>query len=215
MQHKLTLRLMSLYNKLYSYYGPQNWWPARNRFEVILGAILTQNTNWKNVEKAIANLRKNKLLSVQSLRKVSRNTLAVQIKPSGYFNIKADRIKCFLDFLVCEYGGSLTKFFREETETLRKKLLTVKGIGPETADSILLYSAKRPVFVVDAYTRRVFSRHGFCHNGATYDELQTLFSNNLKADVQMFNEYHALLVRVGKDYCGPKPKCSDCPLFEK
>jgi endonuclease-3 related protein len=205
-------RLEKIFAVLSSHYGPQHWWPAESRFEVIIGAILTQNTNWKNVEKAIINLRQKGLLSPGALRRVRRKRLASLIRPSGYFNIKADRIKSFLDFLWAEHNGSLKSLFKERTEVLREKLLKVKGIGPETADSILLYAAERPVFVVDAYTRRILSRHGLCDNGCNYEEMQALFMENLTADVMAFNEYHALLVRVGKEHCTPNPECVECPL---
>lgn len=209
---RLALKLEKVYKTLYTYYGPQYWWPAKSRFEVILGAILTQNTNWKNVEKAIANLKEKNLLSSKALQKLPPKRLATLIRPSGYFNIKADRIKSFLHFLESVYGGDLQRMFREKTGTLRKKLMSVKGVGPETADSILLYAGCRPVFVVDAYTRRILSRHGLCENGCDYDQMQTLFMENLTADTRMFNEYHALLVRVGKEHCTPQPDCSECPL---
>ncbi len=205
--------LVKIYDTLYSYYGPQHWWPARTRFEVVLGAILTQNTNWKNVEKAITNLKNENLLRFEALQQVPRQRLARLIRPSGYFNIKTDRIRSFIEFLGLEYGGDLKKMFRERTERLRESLLSIRGIGPETADSILLYAAGRPVFVVDAYTRRVLSRHELCEEESTYDQIQALFMENLTPpDVQMFNEYHALLVRTGKEHCKPKPDCSKCPL---
>jgi len=209
---RLALKLEKVYKTLYTHYGPQYWWPAKSRFEVILGAILTQNTNWKNVEKAITNLKEKNLLSSKALQKLPQKRLATLIRPSGYFNIKADRIKSFLHFFESVYGGDLQRMFREKTGTLRKKLMSVKGVGPETADSILLYAGCRPVFVVDAYTRRILSRHGLCENGCNYDQMQTLFMENLTADTRMFNEYHALLVRVGKEHCTPQPDCSECPL---
>ncbi len=206
--------LQEIYDSLFSTYGPQHWWPAKSRFEVILGAILTQNTNWKNVERAIANLREADLLKYENLREVPSQRLAELVRPSGYFNIKAERLHAFCRFLQREYKGNLRKMFREKTEDLREKLLSVKGIGPETADSILLYAAKRPVFVVDAYTRRVLSRHGLCRETASYEEIQALFMENLDGDVQMFNEYHALFVQVGKLHCTPKPRCAECPLSD-
>ncbi len=207
--------LNAIYENLFSAYGPQAWWPAKSRFEVIVGAILTQNTNWKNVERAITNLRKAGLLQYNKLRKVPTRKLAELIQPSGYFNIKAERLESFCRFLQKEYQGSLNKLFREPTEVLREKLLSVKGIGPETADSILLYAAQRPVFVVDAYTRRVLSRHGLCRETSSYEEIQSLFMENLDGDVQMFNEYHALFVQVGKLHCTPKPRCTECPLAKR
>ncbi len=211
--HSATQRVLAkIYNTLFSHYGPQHWWPARTRFEVIIGAILTQNTNWKNVEKAITNLKNEDLLRFEALQRIPRQKLARLIRPSGYFNIKTDRLRSFIEFLGLEYGGDLKKMFRERTERLRERLLAIHGIGPETADSILLYAAGRPVFVVDAYTRRVLNRHGLCEEESTYDQIQTLFMENLTPDVKMFNEYHALLVRTGKEHCKPKPDCSECPL---
>lgn len=212
MESKPGPRLAEIFETLSSHYGPQHWWPAKTRFEVIVGAILTQNTNWTNVEKAILNLKKENLLSPEALRRVSRKKLASLIRSSGYFNIKTDRIKSFLDFLWTEYGGNLKAMFRERAPVLREKLLTVSGIGPETADSILLYAAGKPIFVVDAYTRRILTRHGLCENGCTYDGVQALFMGTLKTDVRVFNEYHALMVRVGKEHCTPTPDCTDCPL---
>jgi endonuclease-3 related protein len=179
----------------------------------MVGAILTQNTNWANVEKAINNLRKNKLLSQRSLYKLSHKRLASLIRPSGYYNIKAKRLKAFLAFLFKFYQGSLKKISRVDTLTLRRHLLCVNGIGPETADSILLYCLDRPVFVIDAYTKRILSRHSLLKEGSSYDEAQNLFMQNLKNDVKLFNEYHALLVKLGKDFClKSKPKCVICPL---
>jgi len=204
--------LHDIYHRLFSAYGPQHWWPAESRFEVILGAILTQNTNWKNVEQAIANLREAGLLKYKNLREASPGGIAELIRPSGYFNIKTKRLLSFCRFLQEEHHGSLTKIFQMQTEELRKQLLSVKGIGPETADSILLYAAERPVFVVDAYTHRILHRHGLCGETSSYEEIQALFMDHLEEDVRMFNEYHALLVRVGKLHCTPTPRCTGCPL---
>ncbi|MEK6776353.1 MAG: endonuclease III domain-containing protein [bacterium] len=212
MKKNFAPRLLKIYHTLHAHYGPQHWWPAKSRFEVIVGAILTQNTNWKNVEKAIANLKAEDLVSPDAIHRVSRKKLSRLIRPSGYFNIKADRLKSFTDFLMSEYGGSLKGMLREKTVTLREKLLSVKGIGPETADSILLYAAGMPVFVVDAYTRRILSRHGLCEDKASYNQIQSLFMENLKPDVRMFNEYHALLVCAGKTQCASTPACPGCPL---
>ncbi|MGE5197786.1 MAG: endonuclease III domain-containing protein [Deltaproteobacteria bacterium] len=177
------------------------------------GAILTQNTNWRNVERAINNLKKNKLLTPQLLHKISCRKLALLVRPAGYYNIKARRLKEFLHFLFKTYGGSLKKMSAVDTRILRQQLLGVKGIGPETADSMLLYALNRPVFVVDAYTKRVFSRHRFIREDATYEETQNLFMRNLRKDARLFNEYHALLVKLGKDFClKNKPRCQACPL---
>ncbi|NOY52713.1 MAG: endonuclease III domain-containing protein [Deltaproteobacteria bacterium] len=208
-------RLHEIYHRLFSAYGPQHWWPAKSRFEVILGAILTQNTNWKNVERAITNLRKADLLRYENLRETPPGKLAELIRPSGYYNIKTKRLRSFCRFLQREYDGNLSRMFRTQTEELRRELLAVPGIGPETADSILLYAAKRPVFVVDAYTHRVLSRHGLCGETSSYEEIQSLFMDHLDDDVRMFNEYHALFVRVGKLHCTPKPRCDGCPLDER
>jgi len=206
------LKLEKVYKTLYTHYGPQYWWPAESRFEVILGAILTQNTNWKNVEKAIANLKEKNLLSSKALQKLPQKRLATLIRPSGYFNIKADRIKSFLHFLESLYGGDLQRMFREKTGTLREKLLSVKGVGPETADSILLYAGCRPVFVVDAYTRRILSRHGLVDAGIGYEDLRALFESHLEPDLRTFKEFHGLIVWTGKDFCRKRPRCGACPL---
>ena len=206
-------QLYLLYQRLYSYFGPQHWWPADSPFEVMVGAILTQNTNWANVEKAINNLKKNKLLTLEALYKLPDKRLASLIRPSGYYNIKAKRLKEFLAFLFKAYQGSLKKISKVDTLTLRSLLLSVKGVGPETADSILLYALNKPVFVVDAYTKRILSRHSLLKEDSSYAEAQNLFMQNLKNDVKLFNEYHALLVKLGKEFClKAKPKCEICPL---
>ena len=209
---KKKLNLIDIYNKLYSFYGPQYWWPSDTPFEIAVGAILTQNTNWSNVEKAIKNLKDAKVLSVKALHELPVQKLASLIRPAGYFNIKAKRLKSFIDFLIENYNGSMKKIKKEDVYPLRKKLLDVHGIGPETADSILLYALDKPVFVIDAYTKRVLSRHKILSYNASYEEYQTLFHKELDEDIQLFNEYHALFVRVGKDYCKPKPLCEKCPL---
>lgn len=211
-QGKIAERLLEIYEKLYSFYGPQCWWPGDTAFEITVGAILTQNTNWKNAEKAIKNLKDAKTLSAKALHAMQPEKIALLIKPAGYFNIKTKRLKAFVDFLVDNYGGSMKQMKKEDMETIRKKLLGVYGIGPETADSILLYAIGKPIFVIDAYTKRVLSRHGILNYNASYDEYQSLFHYYLDEDVQLFNEYHALFVRAGKDYCGPKPICAECPL---
>ncbi|MGD0281307.1 MAG: endonuclease III domain-containing protein [Dissulfurispiraceae bacterium] len=204
--------LLEIYDKLYAAYGPQHWWPGDSPFEVAVGAILTQNTNWSNVEKAIANLKAARLLSARALHNIPAANLASLIRPSGYFNIKAGRLRAFLAFLMKTYGGSMKKMGKGDTASLRHSLLNVHGIGPETADSILLYALNKPVFVIDAYTKRVLSRHGIIDFRASYDEYQLLFHEALDQDTELFNEYHALLVMVGKDYCKPKPRCENCPL---
>ena len=200
------------FDKLYRHFGPQKWWPAKTPFEVIVGAILTQNTSWSNVEKAIANLRKNNLLTPKALNAVPVPRLARLIRSSGYYNQKAKKLKNFTDFLFTDYGGRLDKMFKEDHLILRAKLLGVNGIGFETADSILLYAANMPMFVVDAYTRRILSRHGLVRPDATYGEIQDHFMDNLQNDPALFNEYHALIVRLGKEFCKTDPDCRDCPL---
>ncbi len=209
MKKKLSL----IYHRLYSYFGPQSWWPADSIFEVMVGAILTQGTNWSNVEKAINQLKKHKVLTARKLYNLGDRKLARLIRSAGYYNIKAKRLKEFLKFFIHDYGASLKKISGQRTEVLRNELLAVKGIGPETADSILLYALNKPVFVIDAYTKRIFSRHKLLKEEAGYDEAQGLFTSNLRKDARLFNEYHALIVALGKTFClKSKPKCSACPL---
>ncbi|MDO8603019.1 MAG: endonuclease III domain-containing protein [Candidatus Omnitrophota bacterium] len=210
---KLTRSLLTIYNLLYAKFGPRHWWPGDTKIEIIIGAILTQNTAWTNVEKAIRNIKREKALSVNKLSDISEKKLARLIRPSGYYNIKTNRIKNFLRFLNMCYNGSINKMFRSDLYKLREKLLSVKGIGQETADSILLYAGNKPVFVVDAYTKRILSRHGFINEEATYKEAQSLFMNNLKKDERLFNEFHALIVELGKSVCkSKKPLCNMCPI---
>ncbi len=206
-------KIADIYQKLYRSFGPQSWWPGETPFEVIVGAILTQNTNWQNVAKAIDNLKKAKVLTTRKLHSLPIDKLAQLIRPSGYFNIKAKRLKEFLNFLFNNYGGNLKKMFSRPLEDLRKEILSVRGIGPETADSILLYAAGLPIFVVDAYTKRIFSRKKLFAEDTDYHKVQKIFMENLKKDVQLYNEYHALIVRLGKDFCKKtKPKCEICPI---
>lgn len=207
--------LKLVYKKLYSRFGTQHWWPAHSRFEVMVGAILTQNTNWLNVEKAIGNLKKKNLLEARRLYRLPRKKLALLIKSAGYYNIKAKRLKEFLKFLNKFYKCNPKGMCLAQTPVLRRQLLNVNGIGPETADSILLYALGKPVFVVDAYTKRIFARHNFISEDTGYDAVQDLFMNNLKNDAGFFNEFHALLVRLGKEFClKNKPKCNICPLTD-
>lgn len=203
---------MKIFTRLYKYYGPQGWWPARTRFEIITGAILTQNTAWTNVEKAIKNLKKYKLLSPDRIKDLDKSELAGHIRPAGYYNVKSKRLKSFVDFLFSEYGGSLSKIAHRRIDKLRQDLLRVNGIGPETCDSIILYAFGKPVFVVDAYTKRIFSRHAFFKPGAGYEEVQKFFTDRLSEDSALYNEYHALIVRLGKEFCKTKPDCKRCPL---
>ena len=203
---------MEMFDLLLNHFGPQNWWPAETDLEVMVGAVLTQNTNWKNVEKAIENLKRKDLLSLESLCSLTVTELAQEIRPAGYFNIKARRLKNLINFVVKQYQADLSVFFGDETRSLREGLLSVKGIGPETADSILLYAARRPVFVIDAYTHRILGRHGMSDGETSYYELQDLFIDHLPEDPALFNEFHALIVQTGKNYCKKKPACSRCPL---
>ncbi len=206
------LSLQAIYDKLFAFYGSQHWWPGDTPFEIAVGAILTQNTSWANVEKAIHNLKKQGILSAKGIHQLAPKELASVIRPSGYFNIKAKRLRAFIDYLAENYGGSMAAMKKVKTEKLRQELLAINGIGQETADSILLYALDKPVFVIDAYTKRVLSRHGIIEMSVSYDEHQQLFHQEFDEDVQLFNEYHALLVMVGKDYCKPEPKCDCCPL---
>ncbi|MHC5061378.1 MAG: endonuclease III domain-containing protein [Planctomycetota bacterium] len=205
-------KLIQIHDLLFDRYGPQHWWPGETAFEVIVGAILTQNTNWTNVEKAIANIKAVDALTPQKLYNMSADELAELIRPAGYFNIKAARLKNFLNWLFENYDGDLDGLENLSADLLRHELLGVKGIGPETADSIVLYAFGKPVFVIDTYTCRALGRHGLIEAGADYEQVREFFESNLPTDVKLFNEYHALFVCVGKEYCRPKPKCRDCPL---
>ena len=217
-----------IYNKLYSRFGPQNWWPItledeitpryhkniklteKQKLEICFGAILTQNTNWKNVEKAIIQLNKNQLIDINKILRINNEKLAEIIKSSGYHNQKAKKLKNFCLFLMNKYHGNIKKLFSNNIDKLKNELLSVNGIGPETADSIILYAAKKPIFVIDAYTKRIMNRVGFKENN--YDGLQNLFMNALKKDEKLFNECHALLVELGKNTCKKKPFCANCPI---
>ena len=217
-----------IYSNLFSSFGPQNWWPVtleseiipryhetiklteKQKLEICFGAILTQNTNWKNAEKAISQLNKNKLININKIIKINNENLARIIKSSGYHNQKAKKLKNLCLFLKNNYHGNIKKLFSNNITKLRNELLSINGIGPETADSIILYAAKKPIFVIDAYTKRIMNRVGFKEN--SYDGLQNLFMNNLKKDEKLFNEYHALLVELGKNICKKKPLCIKCPI---
>lgn len=204
--------LYEIYKLLFNAFGPQGWWPARTRFEIIVGAILTQNTAWPNVEKAIKNLQKAGLLDLHALYRTSSYNLYPLLRPSGYYRIKAKRLKCLVKFLQDKYSGNLNELFREPLEKLRRELLEVNGIGQETADSILLYAGKKPIFVVDAYTRRILGHIGILRHRERYEDIQKLFMENIPKDIKIYNEYHALIVRLGKDICRKKPLCGVCPL---
>lgn len=221
--------LKLIYQKLLTSFNEQCWWPVtpkgklhpeysggpkneKQQLEVCFGAILTQNTSWKNVEKAIVELNKNNLFDVKKIIKIDNKRLVEIIKPSGYHNQKAKKLKNFCDFLIKNYDGSLKKLFKNNMQKLRKELLSVNGIGPETADSIMLYAAKKPVFVIDAYTKRIMGRLGYKEE--TYDGLQQLFMQNLPNSERLFNECHALFVELGKSICKKQPLCKKCPVNE-
>ena len=203
-----------MYYRLFAAYGPQHWWPARTPTEVVVGAVLTQNTAWKNVERAIDNLRRRRCLTWRALRRVPRGRLARFIQPSGTYRIKAARLKAFVDYLWDQHGGSLESLFGGDLGNARERLLTINGIGPETADAILLYAGGRPTFVVDAYTRRILRRHFVTEGDPAYEAVRELFCRALPADVQLFKEYHALLVAVGKRHCRVRAHCEGCPLAD-
>jgi endonuclease-3 related protein len=203
---------MEIFYKLLKAFGPRQWWPGDTPFEVMVGAILTQNTSWKNVEKAIQKLKTRRVLTPKGIHRLKTSDLASLIRSSGFYRIKADRLMSFVDFLFEEFEGKIERMKKEPPEGLRKRLLEVKGIGQETADSILLYALQKPMFVVDAYTRRVLSRHGMISDRASYEEVQKLFMRHLPPDEKLFNEYHALLVHVAKSACKKIPQCDICPL---
>jgi endonuclease-3 related protein len=207
-------KLLKIYRRLYGAYGPQHWWPGDSPFEVVVGAILTQSAAWVNVEKAIDNLRLAGILSPEGILKVDLDELARLIYPAGYYNAKARKLKAFLEMLFDRHGGELGALFALPLAQLRRELLATHGIGQETADSISLYAAEKPSFVIDAYTRRVFSRLGLGPAGDNYPSWQALFSEALPADVQLFNEYHALIDRHAKTVCRKVPLCGQCCLWE-
>jgi len=205
-------RLIELHDRLLAAYGPQGWWPGDTPFEVMVGAVLTQNTNWANVERAIANLKAAGVLSLPAMSRLAPERLASLIRPAGYYNLKAKRLSNLLAMINQRYEGDLEWLFSQPTEELRKSLLEVKGVGPETADSICLYAGGKPVFVIDAYTFRILGRHGLADEDMGYFELQEMFLDALPADPQLFNEFHALLVRLGKQRCKKTgPRCEGCP----
>ncbi len=208
----LNQRLTEIYRLLFARYGPQHWWPADTPFEVIAGAILTQSAAWGNVEKAISNLKQARAMSPASLRKLPLDKLSKLIYPSGYYNAKALKLKAFVIHLEKAHQDSLERLFSLETQRLRSELLDIHGIGPETADSIILYAAHKPIFVIDAYTRRILARLGLSPSKDDYSGFQGMFMDNLPADEKLFNEYHALLVRLGKEVCKKVPLCEKCCL---
>jgi len=207
--------LLKIYRRLFKHFGPQHWWPGETVEEIIIGAVLTQNTNWGNVERAIENLKRADALSLRKIVALEPETLSKLIRPSGYYNIKAKRLWAVADYFVRRRDADFSLLETIPTDELRDELLSVHGVGRETADSILLYALNRPVFVVDAYTLRVGRRHGFLSDKDDYESARALFERSIKRDVQPYNEYHALLVRLGKEYCRPRPRCAACPLFNR
>lgn len=211
----MTNPLRQVYERLLAAFGPQHWWASESPLEVLVGAVLVQNTSWKNVQRAILNLRDDRLMDVHALERLPVEELAEVIRPSGYFRVKARRLHNLLAFVVHEYDGSLDAMFGTDVATLREQLLAVHGIGPETADAILLYAGNLPTFVVDTYTHRVLARHGWIGYEADYHEIKDYFESSLPADAPLYNEFHALFVRLGKVYCRKSnPKCDECPLAD-
>lgn len=206
-------RLWLIYQKLFNFYGPLNWWPGKNKLEIMLGAILTQNTSWKNVTKTIKNMEEKGLIDIEALFNIEVDLLGEIIRSSGYYNIKARRLKSFINFLCQNYNGSIEEMFSVDWKNLREELLRLNGIGPETADSILLYAGEKPVFVVDTYTRRIFHRHNCISFRESYEKIQHFFMAQLPPNHLVYNEFHAQIVMVGKDFCKKNnPNCKDCPL---
>lgn len=204
--------IREFYERLFAAYGPQHWWPGDTQVEIVVGAVLTQNTNWKNVEYAIENLKRANVLDWSSLRDISVTALAEHIRPSDYYNIKTKRLKHLVHWIWEQHGGDLSELSRIPIAEARAQLLAVNGIGPETADSILLYALGRPIFVIDAYTRRILRRHGLASDATNYDAMQEMFRQALSTDADLFNEYHALIVRLAKEQCRVKANCAKCPL---
>ena len=212
LSNSINKKLTKMFDLLLDHFGPQNWWPGETDLEIVVGAILTQNTNWKNVEHAITNLKKKNLLSFPALRALSEKELAHEIRPAGYYNVKAKRLNNLLKFIQDHFQGDFKLIAEEDTETIRQSLLSVNGIGPETADCILLYGMDRPLFVVDAYTHRILNRHNMMDEPVSYHDLQRFFMDHLPNDTKLFNEFHALIVMTGKEYCRKRPLCESCPL---
>jgi endonuclease-3 related protein len=204
--------LYRAYHALYDAWGAQHWWPADTPLEMMVGAILTQNTAWTNVEKAIARLKEADALSLERLHRASLSRLAGWIRPSGYFNLKARRLRALTGMIFERYDGRLERLLAEPPDRLREVLLGVWGIGPETADSILLYAAGHAVFVVDTYTRRIVRRHGWLRGDESYDDVSAAFTSQIPSDPGFYGEFHALIVRAGKYHCRPRPDCASCPL---
>ena len=205
-------RLKTIYKKLSKRYSPCNWWPAESSFEVIVGAILTQNTSWQNVEKALDNLKKICILEPENIAALSEDELANAIRPSGFYKRKAHTIKTFVEFHKYKYNYNINNIDKVSLDIIRKELLCIKGIGDETADCILLYAFNKPTFVVDAYTKRILTRAGIIENSVTNELLKANIENALQKDVFMYNEFHALFVNLGKEHCRRNPKCENCPI---
>lgn len=212
MSKNIAKLLPEIYHRLLDHYGPRRWWPAETPLEVVIGAILTQSTAWRNAARAIANLKAAGALSPPALRRLSQDEIATLIYPSGYYNAKALKLKSLVNWLGEHYQDDLDELFRNETSDLREQLLSIHGVGEETADSIILYAAGKPAFVIDAYTRHIINRIGLKPDDASYAAYQSLFTDNLPADTNLFNEYHALLVSLGKDACRRQPRCIGCCL---
>ncbi len=209
-----------MYDRLVTEYGPQQWWPAQSAFEVIIGTYLTQNTSWRAVERTIQNLAQHQTLSIEGIRNIKEEKLRELIRPSGYMVRKAAALKAFVAWLDHEYGGSLDALTAAPAIETRQQLLALPGVGPETADAILLYALGHPAMVVDEYLRRIVTRHHLLSEKAKYPEIQALAIEALKENkpetlAQHYNEFHALIVTVGKTHCGPKPKCEECPLARR
>ncbi|RKX72698.1 endonuclease [candidate division TA06 bacterium] len=206
-------KIIKLYNILYKYFGPQNWWPGDTIDEIIIGAILTQNTSWKNVEKAINNLKKADILSLYKIYYGDKEKIIEAIKPSGFYNQKYNTLKNISTLFFRNYKHSYENILRNDISSIKKNILSVKGIGNETCDSILLYAFKKPTFVVDTYTVRILLRHNLIDIKDKYNDVKKLFSDSLESNIELYNEYHALLVRIGKEYCLKKdPLCNKCPI---
>ena len=211
----MSTKLMEMYERMLAKFGPQHWWPGDSPFEIMVGAVLVQNTSWRNVEHAINNLRDAGVMEPHALYKVPPAELAELIRPAGYYQLKTKRLRNLLRFVVEQYGGSLEAMFSTSLASLREQLIEINGIGPETVDAILLYAGGLPTFVVDTYTHRILARHGWLDYDAMYDDIKDYFESTLPDDATLYNEYHALLVRIGKDYCKrTAPNCEACPLAE-
>jgi endonuclease-3 related protein len=209
----VSIELITIYKKALEHFGPRGWWPGDTDFEICVGAILTQSVSWKNVSKAITCLKTNGLLDIWEMHVCENETLEKCIIPTMYYRMKARKLKAFVKHIIEKYDGNLQKMWDKEMQLLRTELLNIYGIGPETADSIILYASRKAIFVVDAYTKRIFVRLGYFDETVSYEQMQQFFMQNLPIEEQLFNEYHALIVGVGNNFCSSKvPKCNVCPL---